>query len=280
MTCKLKNRAQLIEDYLAGNLSEEAREQFDEHCFSCDACFNELRLREQLIGLIKSEGPILFADYLAQQKAEKIGILQSLKIKLDQFVEFGKGRWIYATALVGALVILALFVYNRLAIRQKPALAEKYPIDSTAMVQGPIDTLPVIPPKIVVRESIQTPPAAPSPQPQPELAMSQADAANFTPLPYYEELIGEVTRSHSIDVLSPKIGEKMIDGILFQWAMSTGEVVHLKVLNNRGEEIFNYLPEQNRFIFKEKLEPGLYYWKLETEEELLFVGKFVVEGSR
>lgn len=109
--------------------------------------------------------------------------------------------------------------------------------------------------------------------------MSQAYAANFEPLPYYEEMFGEVTRSHAIDVLSPKIGDKMIDSIMFQWEMSTGEVVHLKILNNRGEEIVHYLPEQNRFIFKEKLEPGLYYWKLETEDELVYVGKFLVEGG-
>jgi len=279
MTCKLKNRTQWIEDYLAGNLSAEAREQFDEHCFNCDACFNELRLREELIGLIKSEGQIIFADYLAQQKADKIAVLQSLKTKLDQFLGDWNRRWIYATVAVGTAAILSFFVYKNLAIRQEPSFAEKYPIDSTAIVQSPIDTLPVIQPGTLAQEPTQKPTAKRPQKAKPDLDMSQAYAANFEPLPYYEELIADVTRSHSIDVLSPKNGEKMSDRILFRWEMITDEAIHLKILNNRGEKIFDFTPEQNKFIFAEKLVPGLYYWKLETADEFLYVGKFLVEGS-
>lgn len=279
MKCKLQNREQWIEDYLAGNLSAEAREEFDEHCFICDACFSELRLREELIGLIKSEGQVLFADYLAQRKNDKIGVLQSVKTKLDQFLGDWNRRWIYATVAVGAVAILSFFVYQNLAIRQEPSVAEKYPIDSAAIVQSPIDTLPVIPPETLAQEPTQKPPAKPPQKSQPDLDMSQAYAANFEPLPYYEEMLGDVTRSAAIEVRSPGINEKMTEKIAFQWEMIMDKVVHLKILNNRGIEIFNFTPEQNKFIFAEKLVPGLYYWKLETADELLYVGKFLVEGS-
>lgn len=278
MKCKLQNREQWIEDYVAGNLSAEAREHFDEHCFNCDACFNELRLREELIGLIRSEGQVLFADYLAQQKTEKIGILQSFKIKLDQFLWGRNRRWIYATVAVGAVVILSFFIFKNLAIRQKPTLAEKYPIDSTAIVQGQIDTLPVIPPDIVDQESAPKPPSTPSQKAKPDLDLSQAYAANFEPLAYYEGLIADVTRSAAVEVRSPKINEKVRGELVFQWEIGTDDAVQLKILNNRGKEIFNFTPAQNQFRFAEKLMPGLYYWKLETADELLYVGKFLVEG--
>ena len=51
----------------------------------------------------------------------------------------------------------------------------------------------------------------------------------------------------------------------------------LKILNNKGTEVYSAEAEKNEYVFKETLNPGLYYWKLEYREEMLFVGKFRVK---
>jgi hypothetical protein len=33
----------------------------------------------------------------------------------------------------------------------------------------------------------------------------------------------------------------------------------------------------SRYVFSQKIPPGLYYWKLESKDELLFLGKFLVK---
>ena len=57
MECNLKNRSELIADYLMGNLSEDKAKAFEEHYFQCEICFNELKAAEDAIKLIKQEGP-------------------------------------------------------------------------------------------------------------------------------------------------------------------------------------------------------------------------------
>ncbi len=56
MQCAKKNRNELIEDYLAGGLSNKEKEAFEEHFFDCNICFQELRLRQEVVDLIKAEG--------------------------------------------------------------------------------------------------------------------------------------------------------------------------------------------------------------------------------
>lgn len=104
--------------------------------------------------------------------------------------------------------------------------------------------------------------------------------ANFEVSPYLEEMIVDISRSYSITILSPKIGENVKRNILFYWEIDIEGPIYLKILNNRGDELFSYEPEKNQFRFNEKLPPGLYYWKLQSEDDLLFVGKFFVKKPK
>ena len=223
MTCEIENRERLIDDYIAGALSEEEMEFFDEHCFGCDTCFHELRLREEMAGLIKKEGKVLFADYLEQRETKKRGIFQSVLDKLPFFAWTSQPGWIYATAGV-AVVILCVVLYRG------------------AFMPGNVDR-------------ISDPFAASS---------------------YLEEMIDDVSRSYSLVVHMPQPGDTMAGDPFFQWDKIEAKPIQLKILNNRGEELFTVTPERNRYIHRQKLNPGLYYWKLESEEDLLFVGKFFV----
>jgi len=223
MKCEITNRERLIDEYLSGALSDEEKESFDEHCFGCDVCFRELRLREEMAGLIRDEGEILFADYLEKRKTKKQGVFQTVLDKLSSFNLTYQPRWVYATASV-AVIVLCVVIYR------------------TAFLPGNGDRF----------------------------------SANFIPTPYLEEMITDVSRSYSLVVLSPQIGDAVEGNIQFQWEEIGEEPLSLKILNNRGEELFSSTQTNHHYIFKQNLNPGLYYWKMESDEELLFVGKFLV----
>lgn len=102
-------------------------------------------------------------------------------------------------------------------------------------------------------------------------------ADNFEISPTLESLVNSVPRSTSISVHSPKIGEKVKRGIAFDWAVDEAGVLRLKIFSNRGKELYSFARLKSRLLFNGALKPGLYYWKLEDEKDLLYVGKFFVE---
>lgn len=105
--------------------------------------------------------------------------------------------------------------------------------------------------------------------------IKQAFAENFKPTPYLEEMLAYESRSYANNIISPKIGEKCAGAILFQWEKIEEKPIYLKILNNKGTELFSLIPENNQYRFSKKLTPGLYYWKLESENDVLYVGKFL-----
>ena len=104
-------------------------------------------------------------------------------------------------------------------------------------------------------------------------------AANFTPSETLEPLVGAVTRGSGVSEIKPANGAelKIGEAVVFSWQTSVAEPLTLRLLNNREEEIFSRSVVGNRFSSPEIPEPGLYYWKLETAEDLLYVGKFLIK---
>jgi len=100
----------------------------------------------------------------------------------------------------------------------------------------------------------------------------------FQTLPYLEEMLADVSRSEMVTVFSPEIGQKYHGHLLFQWDGTGEEKIYIKILNNQGDEIEYLESNKGEIQFNKKLNTGLYYWKLESEDDLLFVGKFLVGG--
>lgn len=105
----------------------------------------------------------------------------------------------------------------------------------------------------------------------------QIDPARFEILPYLEEIVDDVERSSSVEVVSPKNEMNFKSDVVFAWERTKIPRVYLKLLNNLGEEIYSFTLQKNRFELTEELSPGLYYWKLESEDDLLYVGKFFIK---
>lgn len=53
-SCGIPNRDAVIEQYMAGRLSENERDAFDEHTFYCNACFSALQFHEDLQTTLKN----------------------------------------------------------------------------------------------------------------------------------------------------------------------------------------------------------------------------------
>jgi|GEM_PF-3287793 len=111
-----------------------------------------------------------------------------------------------------------------------------------------------------------------------EIVVNTQYAMNYTESPYLESYIGE-TRSVSFEIINPGRSArfKHNESVGFNWYTNTNEAITLIILNNNEEEIFNGRIESLPFILEQILLPGLYYWKVETEDDLLYFDKFYVE---
>lgn len=119
-------------------------------------------------------------------------------------------------------------------------------------------------------ESTSIPPIAPPHENSPQLF-----ADNFIPSPNLDNVISSGFRSSSFQALSPGIGENVKSPVLFRWNM-IGRPVTLKILSNTERIILTSTVTDSFFITPKKLVPGVYYWKLEENNELLYLGKFVI----
>ena len=108
MECNLKNRSELIADYLMGNLSEDKAKAFEEHYFQCEICFDELKAAEHAIELIKQEGPeILETSSGIDSKSKSSKNYKSFLSKLF-FPGLSPKGWGIA---VGTAVVIALILF-------------------------------------------------------------------------------------------------------------------------------------------------------------------------
>jgi|SRR5208283_5397701 len=101
-------------------------------------------------------------------------------------------------------------------------------------------------------------------------------ADNFSESPNLENLVNSVLRSESPLVVSPKNNADVGREILFEWKVQEVGSVRLTIFSNREEVLKAITLNKTKLFFSGKLDPGLYYWKLECKDELLYVGKFFV----
>ncbi len=102
----------------------------------------------------------------------------------------------------------------------------------------------------------------------------------FSSDPMYEHYIGSQYRSDAgqLNIISPQVG--MItngEKVEFRWEYNNVERLQLTVLNNRQEIVVSTQSNDQRYMLTSTLPKGLYYWKLESATDLLYVGKFIVE---
>lgn len=173
------------------------------------------------------------------------------------------------TRIAAAVVLvigLAFLAYFFLPETDKPVAIEDRIEDP--MTITPEEFVPV-PPDITEPERELT---VPREVPEP----AELFAANFEPSPFYENLAGQPLRSHMIRIETPEPGEEITDDIYFSWETRSPMPLHLQLIDNTGNVIWRTTTEAQSVPFDADLDPGIYYWRLDTDDELLYVGKFIV----
>ncbi|MDF1551048.1 MAG: hypothetical protein P1P88_24720, partial [Bacteroidales bacterium] len=104
-------------------------------------------------------------------------------------------------------------------------------------------------------------------------------AEAYIKMPEFENFIkNNSIRAENITVLSPKSTEKVSTNelILINWVLQNTDSLNFIVFDNKAKIVFEEKIARS-YKYLQKLKPGLYYWQLETSEEALFTGKFIVQ---
>jgi hypothetical protein len=102
-------------------------------------------------------------------------------------------------------------------------------------------------------------------------------ADEFSESPELESFVAMEMRSSGIDGVSPGIGKTVSQPVIFDWKSEGSAPLLLTVLTNGDSLVHRSRIARVPYVFRKSLAPGLYYWKLENDEEMVFVGKFFVK---
>ncbi len=265
MKCDLINRESLISRYLMNELSEDENLKFEEHYFKCEECFNELKAAEETLNLIKDEGSTLF------QKTRKVK-KESAKSFIDKILSGFVNPARMGIAFAAIVLIFALFYvfYNSSSSNNTESILADNGKDSVK--------------QMVEQKALQPENEKIQQQKESEL-LASLTGPSFDANPYYEEWINDNVRSGNIlvdKVILPKNSEKYLNQpVLFKWLMKENIPVNLVIMNNDDDIIFtskvlsDNFPEYSFSVNQNEFKKsGLYYWRLEDEIEVLYLGKF------
>lgn len=113
---------------------------------------------------------------------------------------------------------------------------------------------------------------------------NHASSTDYEPVPEYEMLVGSVTRNYQLILKSPPQEKTVKKGtpVRFEWVQQSHiSMVSLLVLNNRGAVIVDTVQADNNVLMLEtsSIKPGLYYWKLLEEDNLVTMGKIFIQSK-
>jgi hypothetical protein len=115
----------------------------------------------------------------------------------------------------------------------------------------------------------------------PEINEEKQYSQNFKESPVLESFIETGLRSEDLEIISPKNNKsfKFKEKLRFKWETESLKIITIEIWHfkdNIDKKILERTSENNKLIINNKLVPGLYYWKLISDDELIYVGKFFV----
>lgn len=78
-------------------------------------------------------------------------------------------------------------------------------------------------------------------------------------------------------IINPGIGDTLKKQIYFKWAPLETETYDMSIVDNKDNEMWSKKLFDTRVTLLQKLDPGVYYWKLTVKGKLQSVGKFYVK---
>jgi cbb3-type cytochrome oxidase subunit 3 len=205
---------------------------------------------------VETERIIALNQYIAIHST-KVETRQITQKKAPFLVPFMKAAAVLLIAVCSAGIIRSLL--------QKPAKSLAQSENKTNSVNNIKDTISI---KRVSNDSLIN-----------KIAINYSDKC-FQKLPSFESQIGQEYRSDAVEIISPKSMKTFIssENINFQWQKKDIKSLVLSLYDNQGKLIFQK-EVSSTFILKQRLQPGLYYWQLETADDIVYTGKFLVVKS-
>jgi hypothetical protein len=243
-----------IDRFNDNDLSGEELERFLEMLKTDPRLRAEVRLDKELNSILAEEDEIEF----------RRKILDVMKKRSP-----GQQRnWLLMAAMFLVLAgMVALFFW---AVRKPLRQDEKnQPFTSTDTINRTVRPVPAFPRKDNMR------PGSHTPQEKRELL-----ADNFTPNPAFENMLGTTVREGGITMLKPDNGLTFHHRsvIRFEWKKTEGRAVRIQIVDPSGRQALNVENITHSWLEvpADSLPPGLYYYKVVVEDELVHLGKFFV----
>ena len=236
--------AGFYEKYVLGKLTEEEETSFEEHLLFCEHC---------RIQLENTEAFIAGSQKLNLSASENQGKTRKLAI-----------RWSVAASII---VIAGLIIFFNRDIFSPDRMVDKTLIgkeDTSTVIKNNI-------PKTNKTGQDSSVNAGP--------INDQLYSEAFMLHPVYESAIENIVRSERLKVIRPVNSHtySLNDSMIFEWK-GTDENLNLVIFDNKGKLISEH-SVTSPYILKKELTDGLYYFQLETEEESLYTGKFIVRNT-
>lgn len=110
---------------------------------------------------------------------------------------------------------------------------------------------------------------------------SESYAANFEPSSVLESFMLQTLKSDQFVLEAQPANDETFKKpeIEFRWTLQdeyaeNAGPLELRILNNKQKQMYSFKVSENRLAFAKKLEPGLYYWALLSEDEMIYLGRF------
>ncbi len=244
------NDNQIIEKYLLHQLSDDDAAAFEEHLLICQECRSELEKMETiLVHVGRSKVQEIFSDESSRKQRPF-----RLKPGFSAFYRMAASLLIF----IGISVILIYFLKRE----RKPEyqIVNEPVTQADTIRQSPTDSL-----------AIHNHTGSHS-------GYLASDDKAFKPSSFYEPLVSNIYRSAQLKIIEPVVNYKTGE-IIFNWSYMKSDSLVILLINNKDSVIFKQKVTPP-YKYTARPKPGLYYWQLQSDEELLYTGKLIIHTAK
>lgn len=258
----------LYVDALKLDKTDEMPEEVLQHIDDCNICHS------QAIEL-----------YAGLKTVDYSGIGKHPTFEKAENISKPSGKWwpVGLLALIAGLILVWLLFFKTTGSEQSEDFIKNDIENVVPENETPVDTLksnPAIEKDQKGNEPFMEEENNESPSEEHKNTQPELIAMDFTPSEELENQVGEIYRSDDIEIDGPLNEERFKTGqtISLRWSNTNSDAIVIKVFDNRENLILLRNGAKSPYRIGD-LKPGLYYWKLETEDDLIHVGKFFVDNN-
>lgn len=189
-------------------------------------------------------------------------------------------QWFFRIAVAAIIGLLVLFSYQRFF--QKDSSSEIVDTERKEELPKkeyePSQESPIVVEDHSAPEKKQAPKQKEIPERKEEIQERSESQylANYIPNEELESMVGTVFRSGIMAVNEPGNDANYTREaeLIFRWENENS--VKLSIFDNEENIVFEQDGANSPVKLKSQFDPGLYYWKLETAQDLLHLGKFTI----